>query len=219
MEEKIRQLLELIKEYVKMKQIYLSCYELLAILRDDLRAGKYKLEDMVNFIYVMREISRLANDLRKETDGISHMFENMACMLYTVANKTDPIRASLATGSPDVKLAVKIPNREREPEKFYALMNFFDVASDALEKKVTKPHWPGICEQVSIMAEEGKPLPPGIDPDDTYPTYRVTIRGLQDIDELIESIDSLHGIKVSKRVSRKEVKALNKLLTTRQKRS
>ena len=200
-----------------MKQVYLSCYELLVNLRDDLRTGKYKVEDIVNFIYVMREISKLTNDLRKETDGISHMFENTACMLYTVAKKTDPIRASLATGSPDVKLGVKIPNREREPEKFYALMNFFDVPSDALEKKVTKPHWPGICEQVSIMAEEGKPLPPGLDPDDTYPTYRVTIRGLQDIDELIESINDLHGIKVSKRVLGKEkVKALDDLLTTRQ---
>ncbi len=217
MEEKTKQLLTLLKEYTEMKQVYLSCYELLVNLRDDLRTGKYKVEDIVNFIYVMREISKLTNDLRKETDGISHMFENTACMLYTVAKKTDPIRASLATGSPDVKLGVKIPNREREPEKFYALMNFFDVPSDALEKKVTKPHWPGICEQVSIMAEEGKPLPPGLDPDDTYPTYRVTIRGLQDIDELIESINDLHGIKVSKRVLGKEkVKALDDLLTTRQ---
>ena len=216
MKEKTKQLLELIKEYTKMKQVYLSCYELLANLRDDLRASKYELEDMVNFIYVMREISKLTNDLRKETDGISHMFENMACMLYTIKQKTDPIRASLATGSPDVKLAVKIPNREREPEKFYALMNFFNISSDALEKKVTKPHWPGICEQVSIMAEEGKPLPPGLDPEDTYPTYRVMIRGLQDIDELIESINDLHGIKFSKRVLGKEkVKALDDLLTTR----
>ena len=216
MEEKTKQLLTLLKEYTEMKQVYLSCYELLANLRDDLRTGKYKVEDIVNFIYVMREISKLTNDLRKETDGISHMFENMACMLYTVANKTDPIRASLATGSPDVKLGVKIPNREKEPEKFYALMNFFNVPSDALKKKVAKPHWPGICEQVSIMAEEGLPLPPGLDPDNTYPTYRVMIRGLQDIDELIESINDLHGIKASKRVLGKEVKALDTLLTTRQ---
>lgn len=213
MKEKTKQLLELLKEYTKMKQVYLSCYELLANLRDDLRVGKYKLEDIVNFIYVMREISKLTNDLRKEVDGISYMFENTACMLYTVANKTDPIRASLATGSPDVRLAVKIPNREKEPEKFYELMNFFDISSEALEKKVTKPHWPGICEQVSIMAEEGLPLPPGLDPDSTYPTYSVTIRGFQDIDELIESMDNLH---VSKRVSGKEIEALNNLLTTRQ---
>jgi len=213
MEQKIEQLLSLLKEYDKMKQIYLSCYELLATLRDELRAGKYKLKDMVNFIHVVREISRLTNDLRKEADGIGHIFENTTCALYVLSNETTPIKASLATGSPDLRLGVNVPNRKKEPEKFQALMDFFGVPIDSFEARVVKPYWPGICEQVSILAEEGKPLPLGIDPKDTYPTYSVRIRPTHDIDELVLDIENIHALKMAE--GKEEVTAINDLLTMR----
>ena len=207
MEQKTQQLLSLIKEHEKMKKIYLSCYENLSILRDELRASKFQIEDMVNFIYVMREISKLANDLRKEIDGVGHMFENTACAIYVSLNQTDPIRSSLATGTPDLKLGVKIPNQDREPEEFLTLMKFFKIPKKAITDKVIKLHWPGLCEYVSVLAEEGKPLPPGIDPDDTYPTYKVRIRGIKDLDELTRALEQAR---------RKEAdEACNELLTTR----
>ncbi len=212
MEQKIEQLLSLLKEYDKMKQIYLSCYKLLAVIRDELRAGKYQLKDMVNFIYVVREISKLTDDLRKEADGINHIFENTTCALYVSLNETIPIRASLATGSPDLRLGVNVPNRKKEPERFQALMDFFGVPAESFEARAVKPYWPGICEQVSMLAEEGKPLPPGINPEDTYPTYSVRIRSTRDIDELVLDIENIHILKMTKR---KEVKVINDLLTTK----
>ena len=212
MKQKIKQLLNLIEEYAKMKRIYLSCYGLLSTLRDELRAGKYELNDMVNVIHVMREISKLTNDLRKEADGIMHIFENATCVIYVSLNETELIRASLATGSPNLKLGVKVPNRNNEPERFYKLMNFFKVPMSSFEERVIKPHWPGICEQISILAEEGKPLPPGINPEDTYPTYTVRITSVRDIDTLVNDINELQ-----KRPKEKET--LNELLTTRQKRT
>lgn len=211
METKTRQLLDLIREYDKMRKTYLSSYKSLSTLRDDLRAGKYRAEDMINFIYVMREISKLADDLRKEADGIGHMFENSACAVYVSLNRTDPIRASLATGSPDLKLGVKIPNQKLEPKKFAELMSFFGIPSQAISDRIVAPYWPGLCEYVSMLAEEGKKLPPGIDPEDTYPTYKVRIVAYKNLDELIRDLE---------RAKRKEADEacdeLSTLLTTRQ---
>ena len=236
MKKKTEQLLQLLQEYDKMKQMYLSGYELLSILRDELRAGKYKLEEMVDFIYVVREISKLADDLRKEADGIKHIFENMTCALYVSLNWTIPIRAPLATGSPDLKLGVNVPNRKKEPERFQALMNFFGVPTDSFEARVVKPYWPGICEQISILAEEGKPLPPGINPDDTYPTYKVRVKMIANLDELVRALREAkeenlkeakkEELKLTKELKKdvnktyikargKEVEAFNELLTTR----
>lgn len=210
MEQKIERLLKLITEYDKMKKVYLSCYETLSIIRDELRAGKYQLTDMVNFIYVMRELSKFADDLRKEADGIMHMFENMTCAVYTTQNTLGPIRASLATGTPDLKLGVKIPNQRRDPEKFQKMMAYFGVSDSAVADRLVKPYWPGICEHVSILAEEGKPLPPGIDPENTYPTYKVRIKMIANLDEVMNQIN-----KILKETDGKEVEACNELLTTR----
>lgn len=207
MEPKVQRLLSLIREHEKIKKIYLSCYENLSIIRDELRAGKFQVEDMINFIYVAREISKLVNDLRKEIDGVGHMFENTACAIYVSLNRTDPIRSSLATGTPDLRLAVKIPNQNRDPEEFTKLMKFLEIPDKAISDKVIKLHWPGLCEYVSVLAEEGQPLPPGINPDDTYPIYSVRIRGIKNLDELTRALDQ---------AGRKETDAAcNELLTTR----
>ena len=236
MEQKIEQLLSLIREYNDMKKLYLSCYERLSIIRDELRAGKYGLKDMVNFIYVMREISKLADDLRKESDGVGHMLENVACALWVSQNETKPIRASLATGTPDCKLAVKVPSRKTEPERFQQLMDFFGVPESAVEARVIKPYWPGLCEHVSLLSEEGKPLPPGINPEDTYPTYKVRVKMITNLDELVRALQEAkeenlkeaekEELKLTKELKkdvrktyteagRKEVEAFNELLTTR----
>lgn len=236
MEQKVEQLLNLIREYDKMKKLYLSCYEQLSIIRDELRAGKYGLKDMVNFIYAMREISKLADDLRKESDGVGHMLENMTCALWVSQNKTKPIRASLATGTPDCKLAVKIPSRKKEPERFQKLMDFFGIPKTAVEARVIKPYWPGLCEHVSSLSEEGKPLPPGINPDDTYPTYKVRVKMIANLDELVRTLQEerekntkeaeKEELKLTKalkkdvnetytKARRKEVEAYDELLTTR----
>ena len=214
MSPKVEQLLNLIRECEKIKQIHRTCYELLTVLRDDVRAGKYTLDEMVNIIYVTREMSNIANDIRKEIDGIKHIFENVACAVYVTRNETSPIRASLATGSPIISLGVKVPNRKKEPERFQMLMDFFGVSPNLSDTNVVKPHWPGICEQISILAEEGKPLPPGISVEDTYPTYGMRIGAVRDIDELLSDINN-----VAKRMEvpahKEEKKKYEEILTVR----
>ena len=44
-----------------------------------------------------------------------------------------------------------------------------------------------------MLAEEGKPLPPGIDPENTYPTYSLVIRSKRDLDELLVNFWKAHN--------------------------
>ena len=179
-----------IDTYGKVKEAYNTVYLLLSTIRDNVRKNKYTLEDMVSLIYVMRELSRLFNDIRKEADGVTHIFENVCCAKYVMTHqdcpeKSDPIRSPLATGTPRVTLGVTLPKERHDPERYYELMRYFGIPVEALKDKLIKGHWPGICERVSQLAEEGKPLPPGIKPDDTYPVYSIIIRAFHELDELI----------------------------------
>ena len=185
-------LLKLLQEYGKMKATYLSGYEQLAYIRDEAKSGKYSMEDLVNLVHVSREISKLANDLRKEADGIVYILEQVVCVVYLTQAEGKPIRASLATGSPSMKLSVKLPHRERNPEEFEALMNYFGIELSSLTDRAVRPHWPAICEIVSVLAEEGKPLPPGINPENTYPTYSLVIRSKRDLDELLVNFEKAY---------------------------
>jgi len=197
-------LIGLLKEYAKMKKVYLSGYEQLSIIRDRAKDCKYNVEDLVNLVHVSREISKLANDLRKEADGIARILEGIACVVNLTRGEGGPIRATLATGSPSMTLGVKLPHRERNPEAFQELMNYFGIELNSLTDRAVRPHWPAICEIVSVLAEEGKPLPPGIDPDATYPTYSLRIKSKCDLDELI--------INFEKALIRKEDEAFEKAM-------
>lgn len=195
-----------------MKAVYLSCYELISVLRDELRAGKFDLKDMVNAIYVMREIAKLADDLRKENEGVLHLFENVACAMWVTNSEAKSIKGALATGTPDVKLALKIPNARTEPEAYAKLMKHFGIPMQVVSDKIMKPYWPGLCAYISTLSEEGKPLPPGVDPDKTYPTYKMRIKSYKDLTELSRHLEQ---------AGRKEADeildtACNDLLTKRQ---
>jgi len=148
---------------------------------------------MVNFLYVFRETSRLADDIRKELDGSSGIVEKVCCALYVgMCNagqiRSDPIRTGMATGTPTVKMGARIPTRRDEPEEFVALMKYLGVEETAIATDVVRPHWPGIVASLTQLASEGKPLPPGIDTSATYPVYTVSVKSWRSIEEIIRDM-------------------------------
>jgi len=214
MKSSTKQILDGIQAYSKIKQLYLDQYTMISHLRDDLRAHKFELDEMVNIIFILRNISKFADDLRKECDGIGHMFENVLCALYITQNKTEPIRTALATGTPTVNLGVKMPNKKKDPEAFDKFIKFFNVSAEAVDSKIVKPYWPGICEKISQMSEEGKPLPPGISVDDTYPTYKVRLIAYQELDLILEKFEQLR-LSLLKEADGKEEEASAQLISQR----
>lgn len=187
------ELRKMLEHYEAMRSLHLLTYACLTRIQDDLKAGKHSLVDMVNFLYVFRETARLADDIRKELDGTTGIVEKVCCALYvTKCNAgqmdSDPIRTGMATGTPTVKMGARLPNRRDNPDEFVALMKYLGVESTAIATDVVRPHWPGIVASLTQLASEGKPLPPGIDTNATYPVYTVSIKSWRAIEEIVRDM-------------------------------
>lgn len=185
----------LIKEYKNLNDFYLKYYGLLSAVRDAAKDKKYTLPESVDLLYVIRETSKLLNDLRKESDGVENVMINITCLLYLTKSDDKPIRGKLATGSPNVSMIAKIPNMKRDPEEFAALMEYFGIPRGPIEEGILKPYWPGLCEHISRCAEEGKPTPPGVSKDSQYPLYKMSIRHKRDLLEIFDDIEKGGDIK------------------------
>ena len=190
MDDSTKMLLELVNKYGAMRGMYLDCYQHLSHIRDGMKINKYNETELVNFIYVMRDIAKFAEDLRKETNAIEQIAVNVACAIWITREQDNPIRASLATGTPNIKIAAAIPNQRREPEAFEALMGSLGVDAKAVINNTVKPHWPGIMEHISTLAEKGLPLPKGIDRDKTCTQYKMRITPYKGLDELLETLEA-----------------------------
>jgi len=136
-------------------------------------------ETLADMAICLREISRLADDVRKESNSLREQMERIACARWVQAHlndpgNADPIRGELAIGTPDVKQMVSLPRRDT-PE-YQQLMGYLGVPAQLLKADLVRPHWPGFTDYVTKLAEEGKPLPPGIPKGKVYSVYRLALR-------------------------------------------
>ena len=75
-----------------------------------------------------------------------------------------------------------MPSKKKDPVAYAALMDHLGITGDVAEHDAARLHWPGMMAMVTALAEQGKPLPPGIDPNSQYPQYSVTKLKKRDID-------------------------------------
>jgi hypothetical protein len=47
------------------------------------------------------------------------------------------------------------------------------------DSEAVRPHWPGMVSYLTGLMRQGRPLPPGIDPEKTYPRYKLRLRALK----------------------------------------
>jgi hypothetical protein len=195
MKKSLFQLQELLDVYETLKNLHSTAYILVSNIRDSLRGKQvsYNLKDATNFVYVMREIIRYCEDIRRELDAVRELLEQWGCAKYVVENlndpgKSEPIRASLATGTPKIDIRAKLPKLKEDPDAYYALMEHLGVSKDDAEKGIVRPHWPKVQEYISLRATEGKPLPPGCQADSTYPVYSMQIKAVHDLGEFVSEL-------------------------------
>ena len=189
-------LLMFIEAYGKARSTFVEMYRELSILRDEAKANKFSEEDLVNLCITLRETSRFINDLRKEYDGVEYLLQQICCAIYTQkhindAHEADPIRTGLVTGSPTMKMCAKVPKLKDNPEAYYSLMDHFKIPRDIAEMDVLRTHYPTLNTYLTELATEGKPLPEGIKPGDTYAVYSVILRTVFDLDEVISELDDI----------------------------
>ena len=86
---------------------------------------------------------------------------------------------------------VAIPHKRRDPDKYAAFVKSLGIPAhlavlnnpdDKNEHAPVDLHYNGVCEYVTELQRQGKPLPPGVDPEKTYPVFKLKLRKKKAVD-------------------------------------
>lgn len=192
--------------YNRVKRMHAHVYSRLSALREAVCSGTINTQaDRVDLAFLTRDILNHVLDIRKETESLLHLFEQVTCAVWVQETATDleagstAIKGTLARATPDVKMAATMPSAKREPEAYRSLLTDIGLPASLIDADCVRMHWPGMIEYVSQLVAAGKPLPAGIDPSKTYPQYKLTLVKHKDVDlsmVLCESINKHRGKRV-----------------------
>ncbi len=166
---------QLIQTYDNLKKLHAETYATLILERGEIETCS-DMELLADKVYALREISRLADDLRKESHSLMEVASKIACIIWTAHSDGDPIRTDLCTATPKIMQGAYIPKREKNPKEYYALMQYLGIPKEVSERETVRVHWPSFCELLTEKSEKGEPLPGGIDPNKLYTKYSLSIR-------------------------------------------
>lgn len=177
------------KEHIQ--QLYDEVLELrakvqmaLAVETDALQK-EARLGELADIAYAASQMETLFDDSRKECKRLRETSERLACLYWMRRGNTDPIRTPWVTASPNMSQFASCPRRRVEPEAYAALMNHLGIPEDVWqrEEELVRPHFPGWVAYLTELAEAGKPLPPGIDPNKVYHKYSLRLRPKKGVNE------------------------------------
>lgn len=146
-------------------------------------------EELADAAYALREAEAIVDEGRKKLRGLRELAERMCCMVSAVSGDGECVRTPHCTAIPTVRTNVSVPTRKRDYEGWRALMRHLGVPDGLLggpaesEHAAIDVHWPGLMDLLSREAAEGKPLPPGVDPNKTVAAYSLTIRKKKGVTE------------------------------------
>lgn len=145
------------------------------------------MKELADISYALLKSEQALVDLAKEIRMFKEIVDKSLCALWVQSGNPDPIRTEYVTASPGVKMMASLPRHNSDPERYAALMKYLGVKAEFSQgvdgKDLVRPHWPGFVEHLTQLAEQGKPLPPGIDADKTYPVYQVSLRAKKGVME------------------------------------
>lgn len=138
--------------------------------------------DRADLAFLMREISNMMDHLRKETADRRRMLDRIMCIVWTKQCEEDDsvtrsIHGELATATPKIKMAANVPSPKNDPKGYQLLCEHFGLDSVAIEEGLMRVHWPSLTEHISQLAEDGLPLPPGVNIESMKPVYSTTLKG------------------------------------------
>lgn len=147
-------------------------------------------EELLDWILALNHSNKFIDEMRKNLNALEELAEKIACLLYIQSGSTEPIRTQYASGTPDVKLIASLPKRRTQLPEWQKLMSWLGVPAHLVEiedQHAVDLHYPGLMAHLTRLVSEGKPLPPGIDPNKMYPEYHITLRPRKGVDEQLDA--------------------------------
>jgi hypothetical protein len=176
----------LVQLYKEARSLHESFVKVDAALRKELTTNP-NVEDHADAVYALRELAKLADEVRKKANSISEISQKLACVIQVATKNTDTIRTDHCIGTTDVKPIVTLPKQSTQPEQFAALMNWLGIPAAMWDRgddhSVVKPHWPGMMNYLAEQMAAGRSLPPGVDPNKVYDEYKLTVRSKKGVAE------------------------------------
>lgn len=161
----------------EVRMIYNMVYGFLSKNNDLLKSPEITSEQLCDFGFLCRETAKVFDELRKECKV--RMEKAGAIIGYRLTQKsiTDPDAAGkvvgeLATGTPSCKMQAALP-KKFTPE-YYQLTDQFGIPRDKAEIGVFKLDWKAVTEYLTLLTEQGQPLPEGFG--QKYPQFIVSYR-------------------------------------------
>lgn len=170
------------------QMIYSHFVKVRAMMND---RQKLPLEALSDLRYCCRLIMEQSDELRKESNVLGELLAKLSCAEWMVANVNNPdkplIRGEISVGSPDIKMSARVPHPSRDPEDFKQLALHLGFPDDMAVSGLFELRWPQMCDYVDKLQKDGRPLPPGIDPNKTYPNYVLLTRNNAAVDIDLQS--------------------------------
>lgn len=170
----------LVELYEKVQALHAEAYSTLESLKGGLSASS-DMKAHADAAYALRETAKYADDIRKMCIAQQETCEKIACAVAIKLEHMGPIKTDHCTASTKIKMIASVPRPSTQPEEFAALMEYFGIKNNTQE--LFRLHWPTFVDHLSDCLSEGKPLPPGIDPNKTYPEYRLVIHKKKGVNE------------------------------------
>ena len=195
---------EALKRYQNLRAVYVDCFDFVVDVQRTVASTPLELERMTDLAYICKESAKVLDDLRKEYQRLHDVLEKLTCALWVRQSETDAspehnIKGVLATGTPDMKLAVRLPKEGENPEAYKALLTYLGFDELTIQNGLASLHWPKMVDYATALAGEGKPLPPGINPEDQYPIYKLKLHSVnrpealyRKVDETLKELHSMH---------------------------
>lgn len=152
----------------------------------------YEPNTLADVAVILAEAEKFAEDTNKEIKAFRKTMERLTVMKYlqdaTLVMQGEPIRTEYVTATPEMKTCAKIPEADKQPEEYAALMTYLGIDPVLWDKgkvltelgeeetEVTKINWPGFQSLVTRLQAAGLPLPDGIDPAKTYQLFSLRMR-------------------------------------------
>jgi len=131
--------------------------------------------DLVDSIYVLREVVELTNTIKKEAEKVRKILAKVG-VLHCDAFLIEKVQTAFCTGKPQETSEFSFPHkRDINPEQFDTIMRSLGIPKDVYEKELVRLHWPEFQKYCQALLADAKNPPAGIDPDKSFPVYDFSI--------------------------------------------
>lgn len=168
--------------YAIMKTTFGEVYQMIKAVES--KQTTLSINDLVDIQFCCREASKLADDIRKQFNAMQELQAKLTCAIWTIqatsGNLADEdkktIKGQFCSGTPDMKVRVRLPTFDNEPERYKRLMDWLDIKQDLQDKgeigegeekfntEIVRVHYPGFQCYIDAMIKQGYALPDFIDP-------------------------------------------------------